>query len=221
MTPKDGLSFGQEHFGHARLGDRRRTRSLVDLADRCARHPGGTLPQKFKDPNALRRCYDLMNCRTVTHASVLEPHVQHTLQRLLEQHGVVLIIHDGSELDFSTLTSLRDQLGQIGTGSGRGYQCLNSLVVLPADKQVLGLASQILSCRPEVPKNETRQQKRLREDRESLLWLQAVDQAEAAAASCQRRLGIVPADDRLVVDVVDGGGDTFEFLDHQAVRGRL
>jgi hypothetical protein len=221
MTATDGLSFGQEHFGHARLGDQRRTRSLVDLAERCARHPGGTLPQKFKDPNALRRCYDLMNCPTVTHASVLEPHVQHTLGLLLQQHGVVLTIHDATELDFSTLTSLRDQLGQIGTGSGRGYQCLNSLVVLPATKQVVGLASQILHCRPQVPKNETRAQKRQRQDRETLLWLQAVNQAEAATAATQQRRGIVPADDLRGVDVVDRGGDTFEFLDHETTRGRL
>src|SRR5580698_607455 len=144
MTSTDGLSFGQHHFGRARLGDQRRTRSLVDLADRFTRHPGGTLPQKLKDPNALRRCYDLMKARAVTHARVLEPHAHRTIEALLQQHDVVLILHDGSELDYSSLTSLRDQLGQIGTGSGRGYQCLNSLVVVPAGKQVLGLANQIL-----------------------------------------------------------------------------
>jgi hypothetical protein len=49
-------SFGQRHFGTARLGDPRRTRSLVDLADRFARHPGGSLPDKCGDPKALQRC---------------------------------------------------------------------------------------------------------------------------------------------------------------------
>src|SRR5947207_7803987 len=188
MTPTDGRSFGQEHFGGACLGDRRRTRSLVDLADRCVRHPGGTLPQKFHDPNALRRCYDLMNCPAVTHASVLAVHAQRALEQA-QPHGLVLALHDGSELDFSSLTSLRDQLGQIGNGSGRGYQCLNSLLVVPAGKQVLGLASPILYTRPEVPKNETRAQKRQREDRESLLWLRAVDQIEAAQQTCRQGLG--------------------------------
>jgi Transposase DNA-binding len=221
MTPTEGRSFGQEHFGAACLGDRRRTRSLVDLADRCARHPGGTLPQKFHDPNALRRCYDLMRCPAVTHDRVLAPHVQRTLERARAQPGVLLALHDGSELDFSSLASLRDQLGQVGNGSGRGYQCLNSLLVVPAGKQVLGLASQILYARPEVPKDETRAQKRQREDRESLLWLRAVDQIEAAQRACRRRRGpgVPPAPPR-VVDVVDRGGDTFEFLEHEARLGR-
>jgi len=222
MTSTDGHSFGQEHFGRAFLGDQRRTRSLVDVADRCARHPAGSLPQKFKDPNALRRCYDLMNCRGVTHASVLAPHVQRTVELLVQQRGVVLNIHDGSELDFSTLTSLRDQLGQIGSGSGWGYQCLNSLLVVPAGKQVLGLVNQILYRRPRVAKNETRAQKRQREDRESLLWLRAVEQVEVATATCLRRLGQDALPEGLrVVDVVDRGGDTFEFLDREAVLERL
>jgi len=220
MTPTDGRFFGQEHFGGARLGDRRRTRRLVDLADRCARHPGGTLPQKFHDPNALRRCYDLMNCPAVTHARVLAPHAQRTLERA-QPHDLVLALHDGSELDFSSRTSLRDQLGQVGNGSGRGYQCLNSLLVVPTGKQILGLVSQILYARPEVPKNETRAQKRQREDRESLLWLRAVDQIEAAQQTCRQRLGPdAPPDPPRVVDIVDRGGDTFEFLDHEAQLGR-
>jgi hypothetical protein len=220
MTSTDGHSFGQEHFGRARLGDQRRTRSLVDLADRCARHPGGTLPQKFKDPNALRRCYDLMRCRAVTHATVLEPHTRRSLEAVLRHDGVVLAIHDGSELDFSSLTSLRGQLGQIGKGSGQGYQCLNSLMVLPAHKQVLGLANQIRYARPEVPQDETRAQKRQREDRESLLWLRAVEQIDAATAACRRQAGPRTAATLRVVDVVDRGGDTFEFLDREAVLGR-
>src|SRR5439155_19073118 len=137
-TP-EAPTFGQEHFGQAYLGDKRRTRCLIDLADRFARHPGGTLPQKLKDPLALRRCYDLMKVPAVTHQSVLTPHRQCTLGLVLAQTGVVLEVHDGSELNFSQLTSLRDQLGQVGNGSGKGYQCLNSLAVLPKEGRVLGL----------------------------------------------------------------------------------
>ena len=219
-TP-EAPTFGQEHFGQAYLGDKRRTRCLIDLADRFARHPGGTLPQKLKDPLALRRCYDLMKVPAVTHQSVLTPHRQCTLGLVLAQTGVVLEVHDGSELNFSQLTSLRDQLGQVGNGSGKGYQCLNSLAVLPKEGRVLGLVNQILFKRPEVPKNETRAQRRDRADRESLLWLRAVDGVEEATARCRRRLRL--DGDRagpLVVDVVDRGGDTFEFLDHEDLLGR-
>jgi hypothetical protein len=163
-----------------------------------------------------------MRCPAVSHESVLKPHVQRTVEVLLRQQGVVLNIHDGSELNFSQLTSLREQLGQVGNGSGKGYQCLNSLAVLPGrQRRVLGLLSQILFKRPEVPKGESRAAKRLREDRESLLWLQAVDRIELATKTCQRRLGsskdsVGP----LVVDIIDRGGDTFEVLDHEDLLGR-
>src|SRR5947209_7234351 len=113
-----GLSpFGLEHFGAAQLGNRLRTCSLVDLANRLARHPGGSLPQKLKDPNALRRCYDLMNTAAVTHAAALQSHTVNTAGKTLTHQGVVLCLHDTTELDFTSHTTLRDALGQIGNGT--------------------------------------------------------------------------------------------------------
>ena len=58
MAPPPPLTqdFGPQHFGPARLRDQRRTAALVDRADRLVQHPGGSLPEKFHDPNALRRC---------------------------------------------------------------------------------------------------------------------------------------------------------------------
>ena len=217
MTPPLALqSFGQENFGAARLGDKRRTRSLVDLADRFARHPRGSLPEKSKDPNALRRCYDLMKCPTVTHQSVLEPHIRRTIDLLLQQHGVVLVVHDPTELDFSGLTSLAAHLGQIGDGHGKGYICHNSLAVLPKDKTVLGLLSQILHCRDEVPKDETPAQCAARESRESLLWLKAVGAIDQAVGQTCRGKDLKEfPEGLLVVDVSDRASDTFEFLDEE------
>jgi Transposase DNA-binding len=220
MPPTPTPSFGQQHFGAARLGDSRRIRCLIDLADRFLRHPGGTLPDKLKDPNALRRCYDLMKAMAVTHHSVLEPHVQHTLDQLPRHRGVALVVHDTTELDFTTITSLHPQLGQIGNGSAKGYLCLNSLAVLPG-RGVLGLLGQILHCRPHVPKDQTRQERRDKDDRETLLWLHAVDSVRQATGRCRRRLGLTqPPDGLLEIDGVDRGGDTFEFLDHEDLHNR-
>jgi hypothetical protein len=49
-----GLSFGEEHFGASILGDVRRTRRLVQLANEMVKHPGGTLPDKLSDPASLK-----------------------------------------------------------------------------------------------------------------------------------------------------------------------
>ena len=40
------VSFGQLHFGSACLGDARRTKRLVKIADQIMAHPGGSLPHK-------------------------------------------------------------------------------------------------------------------------------------------------------------------------------
>src|SRR3984957_19867472 len=209
-------SFGLEHFGAARLNDVRRPRCLVDLANRVARHPKGTLPDKTKDPKAYRRCCDLMSCPTVTHESVLDPHIDRTIDLLLKQHGVVLIVHDPTELDYSGLTSLEEELGQIGDGNGKGYICHNSLIVLPKGKAVLVLVNQILHCRPHVPKNETPAQCVERKSRESLLWLKAAQDIGRRIAQVCRLQGLKgPPADLLLVDVSDRGSDTFEYLDEE------
>ena len=206
--------FGVEHFGGARLGDARRDKSLIDLGNRISRHPHGPLPEKLKDPNALRRCYDLMKTESVTHPKVLAPHVRRTAGLLLDYRGVALCLHDSTEQDYTSLTSLAEELGQIGDGRGRGYECHNSLVVTVEGRRVLGLLAQQLHHRADVPKGETPAQRREREDRESLLWPQGAEAAgQAVAAACaERGLTGLPEGLRLV-DVFDRGGDSFEFLD--------
>ena len=52
-------SFGETMFGHAQLGDRRRTERLVSLVDQICKHPGGSLPEKLRSPNDLKALYRL------------------------------------------------------------------------------------------------------------------------------------------------------------------
>jgi hypothetical protein len=203
-TFHDGRSFGEVNFGAAELGDRRRTRRLVKLADQLCRHPGGSLPDKLKSPADLKGLYRLCDCDEVTHEAVLAPHRAVTLSRVQAHRGPLLVIHDATELDYSSRTSLKN-LGQIGNGHGRGYICHNSLVVDPHGRTVVGLANQILHRRVTVSKKESKDQRRHRKSRESRLWLEGTK--------------VLPADWRLV-DVCDRGADTFEFLEHALNSGR-
>lgn len=198
------LSFGEVNFGSARLGDQRRTRRLVKSADLMCRRPGGSLPQKFRAPKDLRAFYRLMNCPDVTHESVLAAHRNVVLAALAQTGSTVLVLHDATEMDFTTHASLSG-LGQIGNGKHRGYIAQNSLAVNPKTREVLGLCNQVLHRRAKVRKTETTAQKRKRKTRESLLWLKGVEP--------------LPASEKLV-DVCDQGADTFEFLEHEMGSGR-
>ncbi len=200
--------FGEENFGGALLGDVRRERRLVALGNQMAKHPGGTLPDKLRSPAGLKALYRLMDNDAVTHATVLQPHVDRTLDRMRTHKGVVLVLHDTTELDYSGLLSLKGELGQIGNGGGRGYKCHNSLAVTAESREVLGLANQILFCRPRVPKGEKKSTRRRRITRESRLWKQGSEAIPTAP------------EDHLWVDVADRGADTTEFLDFEEAQGK-
>ena len=198
-------SFGELNFGGADLGDQRRSQRLPKLVDEMQRHPGGSLPQKLPRAEDLEAFYRLCDADDVTHEAVLEQHRQRTLQFLQDAEHFVLAIHDATELDYTTHTSLKEDLGQIGNGRHRGYLAQNTLVADPDRGVVVGLANQILHVRPKVSKTETQAQKRQRESRESRLWLQGTRGLPAR---------------REVVDVCDRGADTFEFLEHEMHSGR-
>lgn len=208
----DPAGLAEFHFRGAKLFDTRRTDRLVHTAGLIMSHPDGTLPDKLPARADLVGLYRLAACPDVTHERVLAPHRARTRAAMAAHDGVVLIVHDTTELDFSGITSLREQVGQIGKGRGHGYLCHNSLAVglLPdgGGRRVLGLASQVLHKRRHVPRGETPAQKRRHPDRESRLWL----------AGC-RAVGATPAG-RLWVDVSDRGSDTFEYLRYAVDNAR-
>lgn len=197
-------SFGEVNFAHAQLGDKRRTKRLVKLVDQMCQRPGGTLPQKFREPADLQAFYRLMRRDEVTHEAVLEAHREATLEQIKQRKPPVLILHDTTELDFTAHKSLKG-LAHIGSGTRRGYLAHNSLAVDSKTREAIGLCNQVLHRRAKVSKSETNAQKRKRETRESLLWLKGTEP--------------LPADWQLV-DVCDRGADTFEFLEHEVTSGR-
>jgi hypothetical protein len=194
-------TFGTSHFGAAQLGHKKRTECLVRIADCIYRHPGGTLPAKFHTPKDYKAMDRLMNRAEVTHAAVLAPHYQRTLDLMYQTSGPVLILHDTTELDYSGLKSITD-LGPIGNAHCRGYLCHNSLAFDPQQREVLGLLSQILHCREPVGPKEKLKSKRERASRESRLWLRGMTATGPAPAEASR----------LWVHVADRGADTYEFL---------
>jgi hypothetical protein len=197
--------LGQAMLGRAELGDQRRTARLVSTFERMCRHPGGTLPDKMSSPAALKALYRLCRCRSVTHPALIAALRAYTRERIADYGGPVLLLHDATELDYTTLRSLADDLGQIGKGTRQGYLCHNVMAVAADSGEVLGLFDQKLHCRDEVPEDETLPEHRDRETRESLLWIHGTEHLP---------------DQWQLIDVADQGAGTFEFLEHEARSGR-
>lgn len=204
MTVEPELSFGELHFGMVKLGDKRRTDRLVKVANTLVRNPSGSLPAKFNEPGDLEGLYHLMKTKEVTHASVLSSHFAMTRNELEKSSEYLVVAHDTTELDYTSHATLID-LGQIGSGTHRGYLCHNSLAVDPKDRRVIGLANQILWKRRNVEDGETKSQRREHKDRESQIWKLAADP--------------LPKNPK-IVDVCDRGADIFEFLEAEIGSGR-
>jgi hypothetical protein len=205
MDGSPQASFGALNFGSVDLGDVRRTRRLVRLVDLMCRHPGGTLPDKLSRPADLRAFYKMMDLEEATHQVLMHAHTAETRNRMREQARaqtalVFLCLHDATELDYTSKLSMAPELGQIGQGTQRGYICHNSLVIRADTRSVLGLSSQILHHRANVPKRETDKQRRERENRESRLWVQGASQSGAAPLGA------------MCIDISDSLSDTFEYM---------
>jgi hypothetical protein len=189
------------------FGDKRRTKRLLDSAQRISRHPSGTLPEKFGDPAAYRATLRLVNQPTVTHHALLAPHIEATLALARHTPDTILIVEDIVELDYSNQMTLSG-MGQIGNGGGWGYECHNSLAVNASSDELLGLVCQQLHNRVRKPANEGVAASRERDSRESLLWVNAGKLIGPAPQGCHW------------IDICDRGADTFEFLEFECRQHR-
>jgi hypothetical protein len=190
----DPADWAEQTFGAADLGDPRRTRRLVAAAARIAAQPGKAFPQVF-DWNDLRAFYRLCDQAAATLGAVMGPHWDQT-RRAMGEYPVVLVVHDTTELDYSTHRAMTG-IGQIGNERGRGLLQHNSLAVVPGTRRVLGLAYQQLVARAPAPAGESTY-RRKRRPRESDLWPNGFRAPGRPPAGCRW------------VDVGDRGADDYE-----------
>jgi hypothetical protein len=189
--------WAQANFGAVDLGRDDRRQRLIFSAARSAENPGASFPAIFGRKD-LRCFYSLMHRKESSHATLLSGHFTLTKQSM-NTADVILIVHDTTDLDFTSHKALHEQLGPIGDGGGRGLLQHNSLAVRAKDGFLLGLAHQQLVKRVPALPGETRSQRKHRE-RESILWQRGYQGVGMAPAGCTW------------VDVCDRGADDFEAL---------
>lgn len=191
------------NFGNCQLGDKRRTRRLVQVAADVANNPSASFPDQMKTWGDLKAAYHLFDCDEVTFEAVARPHWELTKGRIA---GRYLVIGDTTELDFGIHRDVPD-LGPTGNGGGWGFLLHNALLVDAQSKAVLGVAGQTIHYRPQKSgakprKKEYSAAKLQRDDRESKVWGEVIDQVGP------------PPDEVEWIHVLDRGGDNFEVYCH-------
>lgn len=181
--------WAQSEFGFAQLGDRRRNRRLVNIAEHLAASPGGTLPQAFPEWAELKAAYRFFGQRGVSFERILAPHVERTRQACREP-GEYLLIEDTTLLDYSHHATTED-LGYIGDG-GRGFELHSTLAVRVEgwtleqrpEGRLRGLFGQQCYTPRPAPKGEGRRE-RLSRPRKSQRWTAAFKQAGRPPSASQ------------------------------------
>ena len=209
----DPLAWAQETFGAAELGDPRRTRRLVRVAAQMAADPQGSLPREMGgDWAALKATYRLVRADGVSHEAISRPVWQQTRQQVEHEPGVVLVVHDDTEVDYGYRPATSG-LGPIGNGTHRGFFVHTVLAVVPrgGSERVLGLLHQEAWVRQPAPRQadgrkESSRQRRER-PRESEVWTRAVEQVGS------------PAEGKVWIHVADRYADMFAFLQRSREMG--
>ncbi len=199
----DPLAWAQETFGAAQLGDPRRSRRLVRVAACMAADPQGSLPREMGGNwAALKAAYRLLRADGVTHEAISRPVWQQTRQQVEQEPGVMLLVHDDTQLDYGYRPAISG-LGPIGNGSHRGFLVHTVLAVGPrgSSERVLGLLHQEAWVRKSAPRQAGGSKQSSRErPRESEVWTRAVEQVSS------------PPQAEVWIHVADRYADMFAFL---------
>ena len=182
--------WAQQEFEFAQLGDRRRNRRLMKVAQRLAANPGGTLPQAFPNWAELKAAYRLFNQAGVSFEAISAPHL-HRTHTACRQAGEYLLIEDTTLLDYS-LHPAALELGFIGDGQGRGFELHSNLAVRiegwdlqqRPEGVVVGLLGQQCACPRPRPSGET-EAERWRRPRKSQRWAAALQAVGSPPEGCQ------------------------------------
>jgi hypothetical protein len=175
MTHSPETQWALETFAHAELGDARRTDRLVRLAAAAAKRPGGTVTSVISNPAEKEGAFRLLENAKVEPAAVATA-VHVAADRRCAEHPWVYVSLDQSTLAFVDRKHVRG-LGKVGDGRirrWRGLEVMSGLALDP-DGVPLGVCATRWFCRPDEHSGWGRNDTRPVEDRESGMWLDAID----------------------------------------------
>lgn len=193
--------WAQLNFGTCDLGDKRRTKRMIQVAEEFANNPSASLPSQLEKWGDLKAAYRLFDCKSVTFEAVARPHWELTRQSAV---GRTLVIGDTTELDFGRFRDI-EGVGPTGNGSGNGFLLHNALMVDADSEEVLGVAGQTIHYRKPKRKSAKRltaPQRLKKKNRESEIWGKVIDDIGPASEEAS------------YVHVFDRGADNFEVYCH-------
>lgn len=201
--PTSIAHWAVNEFGHAELGDDRRTDRLLMIATAFAQQPTASIPQACGPGPATQGAYRFFENDDLEPEAIRDAHHQATLQRL-RHHSVVLALQDTSTLNYSTHPQTQG-LGPIGTRRQKIIGLLlHSTLAVTARGLPLGLLHTAVRARdPKAVGCAQQRQARPIAEKESYKWLDSLSACQQVAAQCP---------ETLLVNVADREGDLYDLF---------
>ena len=199
--PTHVAAWARAEFGHAELGDDRRTDRLLLIATAFAQQPTAPIPQACGPGPGAQGAYRFFENDDIDPEAIRDAHHQATLERV-RQLPIVLALQDTSTLNYSTHPQT-EGLGPIGTRLQHiiGLFLHSTLAVTPTG-QPLGLLHTTVRARDPKAVGSARQRHRKpTAAKESRKWLESLHACHAVAAECPKTL---------VVNITDREGDCYD-----------
>lgn len=190
----------------ADLGDVRRSRRLLRLADSLSRRPGASFPKALDDAE-LEAAYRFFGNSEVTPDAILAPHFRQSARRAADCPRIV-VPHDTTQFEFGGETK-REGLGRLIKPSAQGFFGHFALAVTADDeRRPLGLLAleTIFRLKPSIGQKKWTPEQRIGE---SDRWLRTVERVEEQLG------GAVEA-----IHVMDREGDQYRLLAALVQNGR-
>lgn len=174
--------WAEEEFSAAKLGDKRLTERLVQLAGVLGEKPQSSLPDASGEPAMLKAAYRFFDNDGVTADAMLQSHIDATYRRMAELKWV-LAVQDTTYLDW-TAHPATEKLGPLASANQQGLLA-HSTLAISEERVPLGvLAQQVWARDAETYAQLKDHKQREIKDKESNKWLKSLDAVKAARLAC-------------------------------------
>ena len=176
-------AWAEAEFGHAELGDVRRTSRLVRMAAEVASHPAGTVTKACESSASREGAFRLLENPSISPEGVSRAAALAAVRRCAKESFVYVAV-DGTSL--TLVDKLRNKgFGAVGTWSqgASGVHVMSAFAVSPAGVP-LGVCNQDMwtrTVRTHVPAKARSSQNS--EERETRYWLSALEETQRSFAA--------------------------------------
>jgi hypothetical protein len=147
--------WARQQWGSSELGDSRLTKRSTVIGQKMAEHPGKSLQSQMDDWGGTVAASRFLSNEDVKAEELWRPHLEATREAAGREASVVLFIQDWTTLDY-TAHPATTGIGPVGSRKQRGMLLHSALAVVPAGKQVLGVAHIQVFIRPEEKRKPER-----------------------------------------------------------------